>query len=132
MKIELETKIDDDDDDRPSLNLTESATTLDKHKVLFSEECSSLYSDQRKEASYEFDYEVNNIRFGEEKDEECMFIKTESKLLGTKYLKVDPYDNLYDTINIPYTGNEEIINANKKGDKFKANIFKRLVSKKKT
>ena len=132
MKIELETKIKDDEDDPSNkVDLSDAATTLDKHKVLFSEECSSLYSDQRKEASYEFDYEVNNIRFGEEKDEECMFIKTESKLLGTKYLKVDPYDNLYDTINIPYTGNEEIINANKKGDKFKANIFKRLVSKKK-
>ena len=130
MKIELETKINDDDENRPSLNLSDAATTLDKHKVLFSEECSSLYSDQRKEASFEYDYEINSIRFGEEKEHEFMYILTESKLLGTKFIKVDPYENLYDTINIPYTGDETTINANVK-NKFKANIFKRLVSKKK-
>ena len=47
MKIELETKVDDEDE-RNQLDLSDAATTLDKHKVLFSEECSSLYSDQRK------------------------------------------------------------------------------------
>ena len=45
----------------------------EKHEVLFSEESSQLYSSTRKEASWKFDYEINSIRFGEEKDKEYVY-----------------------------------------------------------
>ena len=51
--------------------------------------------------------------------------------MGDKYIKIDPSTNLYDTINIPYSGDENIFNTSQIKNKFKANIFKRLVSKKK-
>ena len=127
MKIELELKINENEDQD---SLDQSTTEVEKHKVLFSEECSSLYSDQRPEVNYDYDYEINLIRFGAEKEEEFMYIGTESKLLGTKYVKISPNEFLYDTIKVPYTGNEDIINPNVV-DKFKANFLKRLVSKKK-
>ena len=134
MKIELELKIKDQDEendnDNSNLSLS-SALTMDKHEVLFSPESSSLYSSTRSEASYEYDYEVNSIRFGEEKEEEYMYIKASSKVLGDKYVKLDPETNLYDTLNYPYSGDEKLLN-NGPGIKLaKANIFKRLVSKKK-
>ena len=107
--------------------------STEKHEVLFSEESSSLYSSTRKEASYEFDYEINSIRFGEENGNEHMYVLESNKLLGEKYKKIDPSTNLVDTINVTYAGEDK----NEKNDddssssKFKANILKTLVSKKK-
>ena len=132
MKIELELKIDDEtDNDNSNLSITSTMKEQDKHEVLFSPECSSLYSSTRPEASYEYDYEINQIRFGEEKEEEYMYIKTTSKIVGDKYIKIDPETNLYDTLNFPYSGDEKLLNSMGDTNLAKANIFKRLVSKKK-
>ena len=106
-----------------------SLGNTEKHEVLFSAESSSLYSSTREEAKYDFDYEINLIRFGEEKEQEYMYIIVNSKIFGDKYIKIDHSTNLYDTINI--SGNESIFNTSQIKNKFKANIFKRLVSKKK-
>ena len=60
-----------------------------------------------------------------------MYIKTTSKILGDKYIKIDPETNLYDTLNFPYSGDDKIFNISGDVKLAKANIFKRLVSKKK-
>ena len=74
MNIELEFKIKDKEEDFDIENMNQSShkalAEVEQHKVLFSEESSSLYSSTRKEANYDYDYEVNNVRFGEEKDHE--------------------------------------------------------------
>ena len=134
MKIELELKIKDENEekdiDSSNMSFMSALTNKDKHEVLFSPESSSLYSSTRSEAKYEYDYEVNLIRFGEENEQEYIYIKTSSKLLGDKYTKLN-LDDLTDTINFPYSGDEKVLN-NGPGTKLaKANIFKRLVSKKK-
>ena len=135
MNIELEFKIKDKEEDFDIENMNQSShkalAEVEQHKVLFSEESSSLYSSTRKEANYDYDYEVNNVRFGEEKDHEYLFIKKESPLLGIKYEKIDPSTDLYDSLNIPYYGDQKILNPMGTTKKAKANIFKRLVSKKK-
>jgi hypothetical protein len=135
MKIELELKIKEDeeekDNDSSNISFLPTLTNKEKHEVLFSAESSSLYSSTRFEASYEYDYEVNLIRFGEEKEQEYMYIKTSSKILGDKYIKIDPEVNLYDTLNFPYSGDDKILNNQGETKLAKANIFKRLVSKKK-
>ena len=135
MKIELELKIKDEDNDNnnDNLNINSMSTLInqEKHEVLFSSESSSLYSSTRKEANYEFDYEINLIRFGEEKEEEYMYIKTHSKILGDKYIKIDPETDLYDTLDYPYSGDKTLLNIDDDTKLAKANIFKRLVSKKK-
>ena len=132
MNIELQSNIQDKEE---SFDLNQSShkpfSEQDKHKVLFSEESSSLYSSNRPEASYEYDYEVNNVKFAEEDDEECLYIKKSSSLLGVKYEKIDPSTQLYDSINIPYSDDPKILNPMGTDKKAKANIFKRLVSKKK-
>ena len=130
MKIELELKINEENDN-DNTNLKNKLADKDKHEVLFSPECSSLYSSTRNEASYEYDYEINQIRFGEEKEEEYMYIKTTSKILGDKYIKIDPETDLYDTLNYPCSGDEKLLNSMGDTNLAKANIFKRLVSKKK-
>ena len=134
MKIELELKIKDENEEKDTessnMSFMSALTNQDKHEVLFSPESSSLYSSTRPEAKYEYDYEVNLIRFGEENEQEYIYIKTSSKLLGDKYSKLN-LDDLTDTINFPYSGDEKVLN-NGPGTKLaKANIFKRLVSKKK-
>ena len=136
MKIELEMKIkspeeQDNDSDNAESSFMSTLTNTDKHEVLFSPESSSLYSSTRMEASYIYDYEVNLIHFGEEKEKEYMYIKTTSKILGDKYIKIDPETNLYDTLNFPYSGDDKIFNISGDVKLAKANIFKRLVSKKK-
>ena len=135
MNIELEFKIKDKEEDFDIENMNQSShkalAEVEQHKVLFSEESSSLYSSTRPEANYDYDYEVNNVRFGEEKDQEYLFIKKESPLLGIKYEKIDPNTDLYDSLNIPYYGDQKILNPMGTNKKAKANIFKRLVSKKK-
>ena len=130
MNIEFEMKINEEDE-KDNSNLMLPLGNTEKHEVLFSAESSSLYSSTREEAKYDFDYEINLIRFGEEKEQEYMYIIVNSKILGDKYIKIDPSINLYDTINIPYSGDESIFNTSQIKNKFKANIFKRLVSKKK-
>ena len=130
MNIEFEMKINEEDE-KDNSNLMLPLGNTEKHEVLFSAESSSLYSSTREEAKYDFDYEINLIRFGEEKEQEYMYIKVKSKIMGDKYIKIDPSTNLYDTINIPYSGDENIFNTSQIKNKFKANIFKRLVSKKK-
>ena len=132
MKIELELKIkDEDNNDNQNINSISSLINQEKHEVLFSSESSSLYSSTRQEASFEFDYEINLIRFGEEKEEEYMYIKTHSKILGDKYIKIDPETDLYDTLDYPYSGDKKLLNIDDDTKLAKANIFKRLVSKKK-
>ena len=110
-------------------NLLKSTET--QHKVLFSPECSSLYSFTRPEAGYDYDYEINSVNFIEEDDQEYMRVKSESKLLGEKYIKIDPSTELCDSTNIAYNGNREMLNPGGTNKLFKANILKRLVSKKK-
>ena len=130
MKIELEMKIKEENEDNNNIS-TSTLIQEDKHEVLFSPESSSLYSSTRFEASYEYDYEINFICFGEEKEQEYMYIKTTSKILGEKYIKINPETSLYDTLNFPYSGDEKILNNKDNTKLAKANIFKRLVSKKK-
>ena len=134
MKIELELKIKDENEekdiDSSNMSFMSALTNQDKHQVLFSPESSSLYSSTRAEAKYEYDYEVNLIRFGEENEQEYIYIKTSSKLLGDKYTKLN-LDDLTDTINFPYSGDEKVLNNGPGSKLAKANIFKRLVSKKK-
>ena len=59
-----------------------------------------------------------------------MYIKVNNKILGDKYINIDPSTNLHDAINIPYWGDENIFNITQIKNKFKANILKRLISKK--
>ena len=135
MKIELEVKMKENEEDyeveNMNLSTHKALSEIEQHKVLFSEESSSLYSSTRPEASYDYDYEVNNVRFAEEDDEEYLYIKKKSNLLGVKYEKIDPSTELYDSLNIPYSGDPKILNPMGTNKKAKANIFKRLVSKKK-
>ena len=135
MKIELGLKIKEKEEDynieTMNLDSHKALTEVEQHKVLFSEESSALYSSTRPEANYDYDYEVNNVRFGEENNQEYLYIKKESPLLGIKYVKIDPSTELYDSLNIPYDGNQSILNPMGVEKKAKANIFKRLVSKKK-
>ena len=134
MNIELEMKIQDEPEDNivsSSMALMKRASTSERHEVLFSPETSHLYSFMRPEASYSYDYEINDIRFGEEKDRENMYIKTTNKLLGDKYVKISPETNLYDSLDIPWSGDPKILNNGPGVNLAKANIFKRLVSKKK-
>ena len=133
MNIELEMKIDEDENEVPDskTKLMEALTSGDRHEVLFSPETSHLYSSTRPEASYSYDYEVNDIRFGEENEREYMYIKTTNKLLGDKYVKIFPERDLYDSLNMPYSGDPNVLNNGQGADLAKANIFKRLVSKKK-
>ena len=135
MKIELELKIKEDDEDiEPDKSLLTIMSTIKdkvKHSVLFSSESSYLYSSTRPEANYDYDYEINLIKFGEEKDEEYMYIKETSKIRGDRFFRIDPEIDLYDTILFPCTGDEKILNNKGNTKLAKANIFKRLVSKKK-
>ena len=134
MKIELEMKINEEEEennDVPSQNLMDSLKDKDKHEVLFSPESSQLYSAIRPEANYEYDYEINQIRFGEEKEEEFMYLKTSNKIVGDKYIKIDPENGLFDTLNFPYAGDDKVLGRGPGTKLFKANLFKRLVSKKK-
>ena len=132
MNIELEMKIDDDTEVSDSkTKLMEAITHAERHEVLFSPETSHLYSSTRYEASFSYDYEVNNIRFGEEKEREYMYIKTTNKLLGDRFVKIFPERDLYDSLNMPYSGDLSQLNNGPGEDLAKANIFKRLVSKKK-
>ena len=135
MKIELELKIKEQEEEYNLDVMNQSShkalAVAEQHKVLFSEESSSLYSSSRPEANYDYDYEVNNVRFGEENEQEYLYIKKENPLIGIKYEKIDPSTELYDSLNIPYNGNQEILNPMGSHKKAKANIFKRLVSKKK-
>ena len=135
MKIEFELKLKENESDYDidvmNLSSHKALNEVEQHKVLFSEESSALYSSTRPEANYNYDYEINNVRFGEENEQEYLYLKTESPLLGVKYHKIDPSQDLYDSIKIPYNGNQNILNPLGTTKKAKANIFKRLVSKKK-
>ena len=136
MKIEQEFKIIDDDEEETvsEKNLVSVDSTVkdkEKHEVLFSPECSSLYSSSRPEASYEYDYEINNIKFAEEKGEEFMCINANSKLFGNKYNKIDPESAFYDKLEYPYSGDANVLHNAEDSKLAQANIFKRLVSKKK-
>ena len=134
MKIELEMKLKEEEDQDAKARLMTVGNAVkdhERHEVLFSPDCSSLYSCVRQEASYEYDYEINNIKFGEEKEEEYMYIRADSKILGDKYVRLDPETSLYDTLNFPYSGDVRLLNNMGDSKLFKANILKRLVSKKK-
>ena len=111
-------------------NRTDTQDYRDRQQDLFSPESSKLYSSKRSEAKYEFDYEINSIEFREENGEEIMYIKTTSKMFGDKYSVVD-LDSFYDTLDFKYSGDEKLLNNQGDTKLAKANIFKRLVSKKK-
>ena len=102
----------------------------DKQQALFSPESSKLYASTRPEAKYEFDYEINSILFKEEKGKENMYMKVNHKMFGDKLVPVNPGD-LYDTLDFSSTGDEKILHNQGDTKLAKANIFKRLVSKKK-
>ena len=129
LKIKEEDE-EDKDNDNSNTSFLSTSSTKEKHEVLFSAETSSLYSSTREEAKYEYDYEINLIRFGEENETEYMYIKTTSKLLGDKYIRLNT-DDLTDTIDFPYSGDDKKLNNRGNTNLAKANIFKRLVSKKK-
>ena len=101
-----------------------------KQLDLFSSESSKLYSSKGSEAKYEFDYEINSVVFKKEKSEEIMYMKSTSKLFGDKYSVID-LDSFYDNLDFKYSGDEKILNNQRDTKLAKANIFKRLVSKKK-
>ena len=136
MKIEQEFKIKEDDEEetvneKRIASVDSTVKDIEKHEVLFSPECSSLYSSSRPEAKYEFDYEINNIKFAEEKGEEYMCINANSKLFGNKYIKLDPENTLHDKLEFPYSGDSNALHNSEDSKLAQANIFKRLVSKKK-
>ena len=77
MNIELEMKIHEDEPETKINSRTSLVGRLsysEKHEVLFSPETSHLYSSTRQEASFSYDYEINNICFGEEKEQAYMYI----------------------------------------------------------
>lgn len=135
MKIELEMKIKEEEEQDNNIDGSDSSfipsNNMEKHEILFSQETSSLYASTRNEASFYFDYEVNLIHFGEEKEQKYIYIKTKSKIIGDKYIKIDTETSLYDALNFPYSGDEKILNNSYETKLAKANIFKRLVIKKK-
>ena len=136
MKLEEEFKIIEDIEvgslsEKTLVSVSSKIRDKEKHEVLFSPECSSLYSSIRPEASYKYDYEINNIKFAEEKGEEYMCINAKSKLFGNKYIKIDPETSLYDRLDFPYSGDDEVLHNKGETKLFQANVFKRLVSKKK-
>ena len=136
MNIELEMKIQDEPEEESNIITSKSVlmkriSNVERHDVLFSPETSSQYSSTRPEAIFSYDYEINNIRFGEEKEREHMYTKVTNSLLGDKFIKVSPETNLYDSLNIQWSGNPSILNNGPGIPLTKANIFKRLVSKKK-
>ena len=102
----------------------------DKQQALFSPESSKLYASTRPEANYEFDYEINSILFKEEKGQENMYMKVKTKMFGDKLVPVN-IEDLYDTLDFASTGDEKILHNQGDTKLAKANIFKRLVSKKK-
>jgi len=130
MKIELEMKITNESQYDIPLDI-EALKNLEKHEVLFSPESSSLYACTRSEASLEYDYEVNSIRIGEENSREYMYIKASSKIFGDKFIRLDPEINLSDTLLFSCSGDEKLLDNGLGAKLAKANIFKRLVSKKK-
>ena len=111
-------------------NRNDTQDYKDKQQDLFSSESSKLYSSKRPEAKYEFDYEINSVVFKEEKGKEIMYMKSTSKLLGDKYTVIN-IDDFYDNLDFKYSGDEKILNNQGDTKLAKANIFKRLVSKKK-
>ena len=98
MNIEFEMNINEEDENNNS-NLMLYLGNTEKHEALFSAETSSLYSSTREEAKYDIDYEINLILFIEEKEQEYIYIKVNSKILGDKCLEIDHSTFLYDTIN---------------------------------
>ena len=108
----------------------DTAGYKDKEQALFSPESSKLYASSRSEAQYEFDYEINSIVFKEEKGHEHMYTKVKNKMFGDKLVPINPED-LYDTLDFSSTGDEKILHNQGDSKLAKANILKRLVSKKK-
>ena len=108
----------------------ENKNYKDKEQALFSPESSKLYASTRPEAKYEFDYEINSILFKEEKGQENMYMRVKNKMFGDKLVPVNPQD-LYDNLDFSSTGDEKILHNQGDTKLAKANIFKRLVSKKK-
>ena len=78
MNIEFEIKIKEKDE-KDNSNLMLSLGNAEKHEVLFSAKSTSLYSSTREEDKYDFEYEINLIRFGEEKEQEYMYKKVNSQ-----------------------------------------------------
>ena len=109
---------------------SETQDYREKHQALFSPESSRLYSSTRSEAKYEFDYEINSVIFKEEKGKEIMYMKSTNRMFGDKYTPID-LDSFYDTLDFKYSGDEKLLNNQGDTKLAKANIFKRLVSKKK-
>ena len=115
-------------------NSSSSLTYEEQHKVLFDSESSSLYSESRTESHYEYNYEINSIKIKEEKINENKILNMymEIKKNGKKeYVKINPSETFHDSLNIPFNGDQNILNPNNSSNKVKANCFKRLVSKKK-
>lgn len=130
MELKIKQGEEDKDNDDSNTSFISTSSNQEKHEVLFSSETSSLYSSTRMEAKYDYDYEINLIQLIEENEIEYLYIIQTSKLLGDKYIKINP-ENLTDTIDFPYSGDDKILNNTGNVNLAKANIFKRLVSKKK-
>ena len=109
---------------------SETQDYRDKQQALFSPESSKLYSSTRSEAKYEFDYEINSVEFKTENGKETMYMKSTNRMFGDKYSPID-LDTFYDTLDFKYSGDEKLLNNKGDAKLAKANIFKRLVSKKK-
>ena len=138
MKIELEegiTEVPEEIESSQMLNSTLSIIHAPQPKVLFDDESNSLYSESREEVNLEFDYEVNSIKIKEYIQDQNrilrMFIETSTDGNKKESIKIDPSETFHDSLNIPYNGDQKILNPNNSTQKKKANILKRLVSKKK-
>ena len=139
MNIELEEgikEVPEELEQSGMLNQTSTLTPKELQKELFDSESSFLYSTNRPESNYEYDYEVNSIKIKEGLNDNGdkffeMYIQTKTNNHTNEYTKIDPSATLHDSLNIPYDGNQNILNPNNTSKKEKANCFKRLVSKKK-
>ena len=138
MKIELEegiTEVPEEMESSQMLNSTLSIIHAPQPKVLFDDESNSLYSETRQEANLDFDYEINSIKIKEYIQDQNrllkMFIESPTDDNKIECIKIDPSETFHDSLNIPYNGDQSILNPNNSTKKEKANILKRLVSKKK-
>lgn len=132
MNIELESNDEHEDEPKESLNSEQSLNrSTGGHSILFSTETSFLYSSQRPEARYIYDYEVNNVKSNIDLESDYILIKSGNNIDSDNYIKINPSEELHDSLDIPYFGDSKILNPNNSNKRAKANIFKRLVSKKK-
>ena len=133
MKIELEegiTEVPEEMESSQMLNSTLSIIHAPQPKVLFDDESNSLYSESREEVNLEFDYEVNSIKIKEYIQDQNrilrMFIETSTDGNKKESIKIDPSETFHDSLNIPYNGDQKILNPNNSTQKKKSKYFEKI------